>query len=147
MNTMLRWSPTRQFHFHHNVDDPSERFFGGLVDEAAPHSSWLPATEGRMEDGTYVIQLALPGVNPEDVKVSFMDNILTVKGERKVDHDTAGKDYFVREVTYGTFERSFALPEGVNAALVEAKCARGVLELRIPVPQAATPRTIEVKAA
>ena len=100
-----------------------------------------------MENGIYVIQLAVPGVDPEDVKVSFMDNILTVKGERKVDHDTAGKDYFVREVTYGTFERSFALPEGVNAALVEAKCARGVLELRIPVPQAATPRTIEVKAA
>jgi len=146
MTTMLRWSPTRQCHFHH-VDDPSERFSGGLVDEAASHSSWLPATEGRTEDGTYVIQLALPGVDPQDVKVSFMDNILTVKGERKADHDTAGKDYFVREVAYGTFERSFALPEGVNAALVEAKCARGVLELKVPVPQAATARTIEVKAA
>ena len=147
MNTMLRWSPTRQFHFHHNVDDPSERFFGGIMDEAAPRSSWLPATEGRMEGGTYVIQLALPGVDPTDVKVSFMDNVLTVKGERKADHDTAGKDYFVREVAYGTFERSFALPEGVDATLVEAKCARGVLELRVPAPQAATPRTIEVKAA
>jgi HSP20 family protein len=147
MNTMLRWSPTRQFHFHHNVDDPSERFFGGIMDEAAPRSSWLPAAEGRMEDGTYVIQLALPGVDPADVKVSFMDNVLTVEGERKADHETAGKDYFVRELAYGTFERRFALPEGVNATLVEAKCARGVLELRVPAPQAMTPRTIEVKAA
>ena len=147
MNTMLRWSPTRQFHLHHNVDDSSERFFGGLMDEAAPRSSWLPAAEGRMEDGIYVIQLAVPGVDPEDVKVSFMDNVLTVKGERKADHDSAGKNYFVREVAYGTFERRFALPEGVNATLVEAKCARGVLEVRVPAPQAATPRTIEVKAA
>ncbi len=147
MNTMLRWSPTRQFHFHPDVNDLSERFFDGATDETAQRASWLPAAEGRMEDGTYVIQLALPGVDPQDVKVSLMDNVLTVKGERKADHDTAGKDYFVREVAYGAFERTFALPEGVNAAQVEAKYARGMLEVRVPAPQAATPRTIEVKAA
>jgi HSP20 family protein len=147
MNTMLRWSPTRQFHFHHDVDDPFERFVGGATEEAAQRPSWLPAAEGRMENGTYVIQLALPGVDPKDVKVSLMDNVLTVKGERTADHDTAGKDYFVREVAYGSFQRSFALPEGVNAAQVEAKYARGMLEVRVPAPQAATPREIEVKAA
>src|SRR5947199_9319069 len=76
-----------------------------------------------------------------------MDNVLTVKGERKADHDTAGKDYFVREVAYGAFERKFTLPEGVDAAQVEAKYPRGMLEVRVPAPQAATPRTIEVKAA
>jgi len=147
MNTMLRWSPTRQFHFHHDADELSDRFFGGATEEAAQRQSWLPAAEGRMEDGAYVIQLALPGVDPEDVKVSFMDNVLTIKGERKADHDTAGKDYFVREVAYGAFQRTFALPEGVDAAQVEAKFARGMLEVRIPAPHAATPRTIEVKAA
>ena len=146
MNTMLRWSPTQQFHFHHD-DDLSERFFGGATDEVAQRPSWLPAAEGRTEDGTYVIQLALPGVDPKDVKVSLMNNVLTVKGERKADHDTAGKDYFVREVAYGAFQRSFALPEGVDAAQVEAKHANGMLEVRIPAPRAAAPRTIEVKAA
>jgi HSP20 family protein len=146
MNTMLRWSPTRQFHFHPDTDNLFERFFGDATDEAQ-RLSWLPAAEGRMEDGTYVIQLALPGVDPKDVNVSLMDNVLTVKGERKADHDTAGKDYFVREVAYGTFQRNFALPEGVNAAQVEAKYARGMLEVRVPAPQTATPRTIEVKAA
>ena len=100
-----------------------------------------------MEDGTYVIQLALPGVDPKDVKVSLMDNVLTVKGERTADHDTAAKDYFVREVAYGTFQRDFALPEGVDAAHVEATSANGMLEVRVPAPQAVTPRTIEVKAA
>jgi HSP20 family protein len=147
MNTMLRWSPTHQFHLHHDVDDLSERSLGGATAEVAQRASWLPAAEGRMEDGTYVIQLALPGMDPKDVKVSLMDNVLTVKGERKADHDTAGKDYFVREVAYGAFERTFALPEGVNAAQVEAKYARGMVEVRVPAPQAATPRTIEVKAA
>jgi HSP20 family protein len=147
MNTMLRWSPTQQFHFHHNVDSLSERLFGGATDEVAQRPSWLPAAEGRTEDGSYVIQLALPGVDPKDVNVSFMGNVLTVKGERKADHDTAGKDYFVREVAYGLFQRNFALPEGIDAARVEAKYTQGMLEVRVPVPQAATPRTIEVKAA
>ena len=147
MNSMLRWSPARQFHFHHDVDDISERFFGGATDEIAQRPSWLPAAEGRMEDGAYVIQVALPGVDPKDVKVSLMDNVLSIKGERKADHDTAGKDYFVREVSYGAFERSFALPEGVDGAQVEAKYTNGMLEVRVPAPRAALPMMIEVKAA
>ena len=144
MSNMLRWSPTRQFHFHNEVDDLFERF----VDRTTPQrSAWLPAAEGRIEDGTYVIQLALPGVDPKDVEVSVMDNVLTVKGERKAGHDTADKDYFVREVAYGTFQRNFSLPEGVDGAQVEAKHANGMLEVRVPTPQAVTPRMIEVKAA
>ncbi len=147
MNTMLRWSPTRQFHFHQDAEDVFERFFGGATDGADQRPSWRPAAEGRIEDGTYVIQLALPGMDPKDVEVSLMDNVLTVKGERKADHDTAGKDYFIREVAYGAFQRNFALPEAVDAGRVEAKYAKGMLEVRVPAPQAATPRAIEVKAA
>lgn len=147
MNTMLHWSPTRQFHFHQDGEDVFESFFGGATDEADQRPSWRPAAEGRIENGTYVIQVALPGMDPKDVEVSLMDNVLTVKGERKADHDTAGKDYFIREVAYGAFQRNFALPEAVDAGHVEAKYAKGMLEVRVPAPQAATPRAIEVKAA
>ena len=143
MSTMLRWSPTRQFHFHQDTDELFDRFVGYGPDAAAPRP-WVPAVEGRIEDGTYVIQLALPGVDPKDVAVSWMDNVLTVKGERKPDHEATGKKYFVREVAYGAFERSFALPEGVDAAEVKAKYANGMLEVRVPAPRAATPRMIEV---
>jgi HSP20 family protein len=147
MNTMLRWSPTRQFHFHQDADGLFDRFVGSATDEAAGDArSWLPAAEGWIEDGTYVIQLALPGVDPKDVQVSWMDNVLTVKGERKADHDITGKDYFVREVAYGAFQRRFELPEGVDAAEVKAKHANGMLEVRVPAPRAATPRLIEVTA-
>ena len=149
MTTMMHWSPTQRFHLHHhNVENLFPGFVDGTTDETAqPAASWLPAAEGRIEDGTYVIQLALPGVDPKDVAVSLMDNVLTVKGERKAEPDTTDKDYFVREVAYGGFQRSFALPEGVDGAQVEAKYANGMLEVRVPAPQAATPRTIEVKAA
>jgi HSP20 family protein len=148
MTTMLRWSPSRQFHFHHGVNTLLGRAFDGAADEAVQRAApWLPAAEGRIDDGSYIIQLALPGVDPKDVEVSLMDNVLTVKGERKADHDTSGQDYFVREVPYGAFQRSVTLPEGVDAAQVEAKYANGMLVVRVPAPRAATPRTIEVKAA
>jgi HSP20 family protein len=148
MTTMLRWSPTRKFHFHHDLDAPFPGFFNGVTDEAAQRApSWLPAAEGWIDDGAYVIQLAMPGVDPKDVAVSWMDNVLTVKGERKTDDDTTGRDYFVREVAYGTFQRSFALPEGVDVAQVEAKYANGMLQVRVPAPHIATPKMIEVKAA
>ena len=150
MTTMMHWSPfTPKFHLHHHhVEDLFPQLFGGAADEAAqPAASWLPAAEGRLEDGTYVIQFAVPGVDPKAVEVSVMDNVLTVKGERKANHDPAGKDYFVREVAYGAFQRSVTLPEGVDAAHVEAKYANGMLEVRVPAPRAAMPRMIEVKAA
>ena len=151
MTTMTRWSPYMpklHVHHHHDVNELFQRIFDGAPDEGAQSAaSWLPAAEGRLENGTYVIQLALPGVDPKDVQVSLMDNVLTVKGERKADHDTTGKGYFVREVAYGPFQRSFTLPEGVDVAQVEAKYANGMLEVRVPSPRAATPKTIEVKAA
>ena len=146
MTTMIRWSP--KLHFHHHVNDLFPGFFDHAMDEPVERAApWIPAAEGRIEDGTYVIQLALPGMDPKEVEVSLMDNVLTVKGERKADHDTTGKDYFVREVAYGTFQRSFTLPEGVDSAQVEAKYANGMLEVRVPSPRVATARTIEVKAA
>jgi HSP20 family protein len=148
MNTMLHWSPTAQFHFHHPVEELSPVSFDRATNAApAPARSWLPATEGRIEDGTYIIQFALPGVDPKEVKVSLMDNLLTVKGERKAGPETAGAAYFVRELFYGAFERSVALPEGVDAAQVDARYSNGMLEVRVPTPRAATPRTIEVKAS
>jgi HSP20 family protein len=150
MTTMMHWSPfTPEFQrHHHHLEDLFPRFVDGAADAAAQSAaSWLPATEGRLDDGTYIIQFALPGVDPKAVEVSVMDNVLTVKGERKANHDPTGKDYFVREVTYGAFQRSVTLPEGVDAAQVEAKYANGMLEVRVPAPRAATPRMIEVKAA
>jgi HSP20 family protein len=148
MTTMLRWSPTRQFHYHHDLDALWPGLVNGATDEVAQRApTWLPAAEGRIDEGSYVIQLAMPGVDPKDVQVSWMNNVLTVKGERKADHDTTGKDYFVRELAYGVFQRTFELPEGVDVAHVEAKYSNGMLEVKVPAPHVATPRMIEVKAA
>ena len=150
MTTMMHWSPfTSKFHLHHHhhVEDLFPQLFEEAAGDAAPAAAWFPAAEGRLEDGTYVIQFALPGVDPKEVQVSVMDNVLTVKGERKANHDPTDQNYFVREVIYGAFQRRMALPEGVDAARVEAKYANGMLEVRVPAPRVATARMIEVTAA
>src|SRR4030095_17254548 len=71
MNTMLRWSPTRQFHFHHDVDDLLLRFADGVTDEAVQRpASWLPAAEGGIEGGTDVLQLRPAGGGSQERAVA-----------------------------------------------------------------------------
>ena len=144
---MLPWSPIRQLH-HHHYYDPAGLAEGSLVGDATDKAtSWLPAAEGRIEDGAYVVQLVLPGVDPKDITLSWVDNVLTVKGERKARNQATDGDYFVREVAYGTFQRDFAFPEGVDASGVEANYAQGMLEVKVPKPHVATPKKIEIRAA
>jgi HSP20 family molecular chaperone IbpA len=87
--------------FHQVADNPFEVRWR-RHERAPERSSWLPAAEGRLEDGTYIIQLALPGVDPKGGWVSVMDNVLSIRASAKP-IDAAGKDYFVREVAYGAF--------------------------------------------
>ena len=124
-----------------------QQFFNLQSRAGSPEPSWEPPIDVLETDREFLILVALPGVDPKAVEVSVLDNFLTVKGERKANHDPTGKDCFVREVTYGAFQRSVTLPEGVDAAQVEATYANGMLEVRVPAPRAAVPRMIEVKAA
>ena len=146
---IVRWEPFRELvntqrEFNRLFGD---RFKGFLGDEELSTRTWAPPVDIYENENNLVLKADLPGVDPKDAQVSLMDNILTVKGERKANQDTTGTDYFVREVAYGAFQRSFELPEGVDAAQVEAKHANGMLDVRVPAPRAATPRMIEVKAA
>ena len=147
MNTMLRWSPSRQFHFHQDPENMFERFLGSIANDAAQRSSWLPAAEARIEDGTYVLQLALPGVDPKEVSVSLMDNVLTIKGERKAESKKTEAGYERVERVAGTFLRRFTLPETAQADAITAKQANGVLEVSIPKQAQQQPKRIEVQAA
>jgi len=146
---IVRFEPFRELM---SLQDRLNRLFNESYrpqgeDDWALGGTWAPAVDIYEHENNIVIKAELPGVDPKDVDIRLDNNVLTVKGERKADPDTTDKDYFVREVAYGGFQRSFALPEGVDATQVEAKYANGMLEVRIPAPRAAMPRTIEVKAA
>ena len=151
MTTMIRWSPYMpklHWHHHHDVNGLFQRIFDGAPDEAAqPAASWLPAAEGRLENGTYVIQLALPGVDPKDVEVSLMDNVLTVKGERKADPGQRGQGLLRPRGRVRRIPAELHAPRGrrrrPSGGQGRERHARG----EGASPPSATRRMIEVKAA
>jgi HSP20 family protein len=145
MSGLTRWSP---FALHREVDDLFGRFFGNAwrqLDQGDGAPIWWPAVESYTQNGTLCIRVALPGVDPKDVDVSVTDRTLTISGSRKAAHEGGEGNYFQREFAYGSFERSFALPEGVDAAQVHAKYVNGMLEIRMPAPQLAGAKKIEIQ--
>ena len=95
-------------------------------------------------ENKFVLRADLPGVAEEDVKVELDDNVLTVSGERKAEHEERKEGYYRVERSSGSFSRSLTLPEGVDADAVEAAFDKGVLEIRIPKPEQRKPRKVAI---
>jgi HSP20 family protein len=100
-------------------------------------------------ENAFEIAAELPGVEPNDIDVQLKDDILTIKGEKKSEKEDKQKNYHVVEQSYGSFERSFALPSEVQADKVDAKFDKGILKITLPKSPEAQPKTkkIEVKNA
>jgi HSP20 family protein len=92
----------------------------------------------------FVLRADLPGLSEEDVNIELEDNILTISGERKAEHEERKEGYYRVERSSGTFSRSLTLPEGVNPDGVRASFDRGVLEVRIPKPEERKPRKVAI---
>jgi HSP20 family protein len=97
-------------------------------------SAWgvAPVVDIADKGGAYEITAELPGMNEADIDISLSDDVLTIKGEKKEETEEKKKDYFLSERRYGSFQRSFRLPEGVDTDKIEAKFAKGVLTLMLP---------------
>jgi HSP20 family protein len=99
---------------------------------------FLPPADIVEHEKEYLVKIDLPEVKKEDVKVTFDDGLLTVKGERKVEKEVKGETVHRTERFYGSFERSFMLPEDVDPKLIRAESKDGVLTLILP--KVATPK-------
>lgn len=128
--------------------------FGGLFEEAfaplrmslpALPTAWMPRTDVRETDKEYILDIALPGVRKEDVKVDVKDDILTVAGEKKSEKEEKGKTWLRRESSYGSFQRCFALPEGLHTEDVKASYKDGVLTLTMRKPMEVKSRGVSIK--
>ena len=107
---------------------------------------FAPDADAAATDESYEISIELPGVGAEDIDVSVNENTLTIKGEKKSEHEEKGKTHYFSERTYGAFERSFRLPDNAVADHISADFKDGVLNLKIPKrgPSADTSRKIPV---
>jgi HSP20 family protein len=108
-------------------------------------TNWTPAIDLKEKDGKYIITAELPGMKKEDIHVELKDGYLTLRGERTNEKEDKKKKTIHVERSYGSFERSIKLPEGVKAKDLHAKFKNGVLELTVPVPESVKRKTIEVK--
>ncbi len=117
------------------------------VPEIKKGFSWFPAVETYVdkEAKQYVCRFTLPGVEPKDVQVHAQNGLLTIRGERKFARKPKEAEIYAEEITYGVFERTIALPEGVSVEKLTAEYVNGVLEITAPVAAAALPRKIEIK--
>jgi HSP20 family protein len=120
-----------------------DHFFGGRGLNTQPFQI---AVDIREEDDAFFVEAEVPGLSAEDVNVDIEKNILTIRGERKVEKEEGEGRYRRIERRYGSFSRSFSLPETVDAEKISADLRNGVLALRLPKKEAPSPRTITVKS-
>ncbi len=106
-----------------------------------------PAIETRVEDGKFIVHADLPGVDPKDVEIKVVGDMLTIKGSREEKRETKKADYYRREIRYGAFERSVGLPKGIKAEDLKATYHDGVLELVALMPKEAIPKEVKIQIA
>lgn len=104
-----------------------------------------PHIESFIEEGKLTVRAELPGIDPKDVQVDVTGNVLTIMGKREEKFEEKKRHFLRREMTYGSFERSIELPEGVKADEIKATYHDGVLELMAPVPKALEHKEVKVQ--
>ena len=140
---LTRWEPFREM----------DEMFKGLVPmfgrlplgrpgEGA--YDFLPPTDIVEHEHEYLVKIDLPDVRKEDVKVFCDEGVLTVRGERKIEKETKDEKVHRTERYYGTFERTFALPEDVDAKLIRAETKDGVLTLTLPKMAMPKPKPVSI---
>ena len=105
-----------------------------------------PAVDMYQTDNDVVVNMAVPGIEPEDVQISVTGDTLTVKGEVKENTDNKEKAYHIREQRWGSFERVLTLPTDVKSEKATAEFENGVLTITLPKAEEVKPKTITVKA-
>ena len=137
--TLMRWDPFAE------LGELRSRF-DRLFDESliGREHRWMPAIDVVRENGNLVVRADIPGVKPEEVKIEVDRDILTVMGEHEERKEEKDKHFVRRERRYGSFERSMALPPGVDAARITAKTHDGMLEVTIPLPEEAKKEPVEI---
>ena len=141
---LIKWEPMREFE---DLVDRYSRAMGWPANrgqETMATGDWLPRVDISETEGEFVIKAEIPEVRKENVKVGIDNGILTIQGERRQETDEKKEKYHRIERSYGSFVRSFTLPDNVDETAIKAVFKDGMLNLSIPKSEAAKPKSIEV---
>jgi HSP20 family protein len=152
LNKVIPWNPLRE------IDEAQNRinrfFLGGLPNRIGSgdiHSlavaDWSPEVDISEDDHGYLLKADLPEMKKDDVRVTVEDGILSVSGERKGEKEDQKRKFHRIERSYGTFRRSFTLPEDADSKKVTAEFRDGVLKVHLPTTTIAKSKAIQVKVA
>lgn len=144
---LAKWDPFREME---GMLDPYSRsldwpFCGGR-NLNMTGADWAPRADISETDAEFCITAEVPGIKREDVKIDIDDHVLSIRGENKQEKEEKGKKFLRIERYYGSFNRSFSLPENVNEDKIEAVFKDGMLTLTIPKTEVKKPKAIEIKA-
>ena len=149
------WRPVENL--RREIDRLFEEFDGGAwlsplarsLFERGSTGVAAPAVDVAETDKAYEVSAELPGMDEKNIDVKFSDGVLTIKGEKEEVKEEKKKDYYLNERSFGSFQRSFRLPDGVDADKIEANFKKGVLTVTVPKSAEAqkAAKKIEIKAA
>jgi HSP20 family protein len=146
---IVRWEPFRDLV---TIQDRMNRIFedafrgqGRSGEEDWLGGSWAPPVDIYEHDGNLVLKAELPGIDPKDVDVRVENNVLTLRGERAFDQEVKRENCHRVERAYGTFSRSFTLPNVVDTQNIKAEFKDGVLRVTMPKREEAKPKQIQVQ--
>lgn len=146
MNTLIRWNPFREFEAMQNrVGNLLTRpLLPTAIDEPVGLGEWTPLVDVEESDKEFTIKAELPEVKKEDVKVEIQNGSLRISGERKLEKEEAGRRFHRIERSYGSFERSFSLPEGTKKSDLKAEFKDGLLKIHLPKTEESKGKTLEI---
>ena len=135
---LTRWDPFRDL-------KGAEAEFDRMVGQAFSKNAWVPALDILETEDRFEVTVDLPGIESEQVEVTFEDGMLTIRGNREFARDEEQGQFHRIERSYGSFARSVRLPHTADAEKIQASFDQGVLKVEVPKRDEAKPRTIEVK--
>src|SRR5947199_6946153 len=150
MNKLITWNPLREME---GAQNRFNRFFsGGFPNKTGSReissltvADWSPEVDISEDDHGYLLKADLPEMKKDDVKVTVEDGVLSVSGERKTEKEDHKKKFHRIERSFGTFRRSFTLPEDADSTKVTAEFRDGVLKVHMPTTPVARSKATQVK--
>ena len=143
--TLMRWNPIKdimaiQEEMNKLFDETLDKFSEGAIQERI----WEPLVDIYEENDKFVIKAEVPDVDKKDIEITVEDNVLTIKGEKKLEKEEKKENYLRAERFYGSFRRSFTLPTTVDKEKIKAHLDKGVLTIEIPKKEETKPKKIAI---
>jgi len=149
MFSLIPWTDRGKVsRFRTEMDRLFDRFFDwGASPVTAGEGGWVPSVDVSETDKDVIVKAEIPGMDPKDIDISVDGNRLTLRGERKHEHEEKGENYHRVERSYGAFSRAIGLPAEVDRGKAEAAYKDGVLKVKLAKTKESSTKRIEVKSA